>query len=190
MVVKIWRSSVLNQFEFHHGTDVIVSTPRHFHEDFQIGFVEGGALDVLLPNIHQVASINELFIIPPGEVHTARSLGEVGWSYHMMYFEPNLLQQAFVETTERNKPLSLRPFAIAEQQIRIPFQQLYQSIRESGTVLEQQSHLLVAFAQLIVHCSEDPPPRGKEALNLCLREYFCTSMTLNLHLPTGNTSLT
>ena len=113
---------------------------------------------MLLPTIHQAASTNELFIIPPGEVHTARSLGEDGWSYHMMYLEPNLLQQAVVEITERNKPLYLRPFMIAGQQIRTPFQQLYQSIRESGTELEQQSQLLIAIAQLIVQCSEDPPP--------------------------------
>ncbi len=30
---------------------------------------------------------------------------------------------------------------------------------------------------------------GKEALNLCLGEYFCPSMTVNLHPPTDNTSL-
>ncbi len=35
---------------------------------------------------------------------------------------------------------------------------------------------------------QEPKSFGKEALNLCLGEYFRPSMTVNFHPPTGNTS--
>jgi AraC-like DNA-binding protein len=66
----------------------------HFHETYAIGVVESGALSNAYRHSHQTDRYaGDVMVIPPGEVHTGRCVGNQGVSYRMIYLPVDLCEQ-------------------------------------------------------------------------------------------------
>jgi len=65
--------------------------PKHWHETYSLGVILSGVNRFMHRGSYQYATINTLFMVNPGEVHTGETCTENGWEYLNILPTPDLL---------------------------------------------------------------------------------------------------
>jgi AraC-like DNA-binding protein len=74
-----------------HATFVEHRYAPHIHDDITIAYVDRGAARFELENHAHVAPAGAVFLIPPHAVHTGESATSNGYTYRVLYLEPDTL---------------------------------------------------------------------------------------------------
>jgi len=93
------READLPGVEALHATFVQHRYPPHIHQDVTIACVERGAATFELEGRSYVAPAGTIFLIPPQAVHTGRSATDAGYTYRVLYLEPERLAARFGRAT-------------------------------------------------------------------------------------------
>lgn len=91
-IVRFQRAPDLDGLEFLHATFVRHSFPRHTHDTFAIGVIEGGVQATYYKGSTHIATSRDICLINPGEVHTGFSPHPSGWTYRVFYPQTSLLE--------------------------------------------------------------------------------------------------
>ena len=155
----IWGGGV----ELLHARHLRQSFPRHTHEGYAVGVIEGGALGFFYRGENVVAAPGHINLCVPGEVHTGQPATPEGWSYRMFYFGAHVLQEVATDLTDRPREL---PFfqsgVIADAPLAGRLRHVHLRLENPHTpLLEQQTLLLEVLAQLIHRHADTPPATYK-----------------------------
>jgi AraC-like DNA-binding protein len=185
---KLWRIPRFSDLELLRGIHLTQSFPRHTHECYAIGVIEQGALGYFYRGEHIVALPGNINLCIPGEAHTGQPAVAEGWSYRMFYFDITMLQQVASDVAGRPRDL---PFfqagVIVDVAVAQHLRQLHRQLETMDTpLLEQETALLEALAQLIHRHADDPArlsrvgnePRAVTQLKHYIESHYAEDMSL------------
>ena len=145
--VDIWRPREFESIELHHGSEVTVEYPRHWHDEFYLSATLAGASYLACSRISLSVPPGQLVVVPPGEVHANRKLG---CTSRTIFLEFKTLQDAVEQFVERSIPgLDFRPGLIDDERTTNDFLQLHRSLKGPWFELEQESSLFLFLCQLV-----------------------------------------
>lgn len=157
-VVSFWRNPLLSDLELLHARYVTHTFSKHAHDEFAIGVIYSGAQALtyqrserLLMPRGSIAAIN------PGEVHTGYAADpEEGWTYRMLYPEPELLQHIVSEITGRGRlPFFPHP-VIFDLPLANQIYWMHCALGSATTLaIEQETALISVLSKLITRHAQN-----------------------------------
>lgn len=154
-VINVWQPPDLHQLELHRGISVARPVPRHWHEQFQLCFIEAGTGDLTYRGDSYPTPPASLFIVHPGEIHSNRCFLASGCSYRTLFIEPDVMRRVAAEIFGRDRGVPYFPAAIIfEREVLALFQQLHVVLENPASTLERQSLLQTFSTKLIAQFSE------------------------------------
>lgn len=100
-IVRFQRAPDLHGLEFLHPTFVRHSLPRHTHDTFAIGVIEGRVQATYYKGSTHIPTCRDICLINPGKAHTKFSPHPSGWTYRVFYPKPSLLETIASEILPR-----------------------------------------------------------------------------------------
>jgi len=95
--IAVWRPRHAHGVEVVRGS-AMPSTPRHFHEELEIGLKQGGGWEFHHGGTWHTVAPDTLVLTPPGDVHMMRSPhGADDGVYHGLRLDADLLRHAATE---------------------------------------------------------------------------------------------
>jgi AraC-like DNA-binding protein len=64
----------------------------HVHDGYSLGAIEAGVERFRYQGVEHLAPVDTLVMLNPDELHTGQAEVDVGWTYQMLYIEPETLQ--------------------------------------------------------------------------------------------------
>lgn len=187
--LKVWRPQHSENLELMRGTSASYSTPRHFHQELEISVVQHGSpWEFHYRGGKHIVSPGTFTLTHPGEVHTARIVGEAGCTFCALRVAPVLLQNVATEVAGREQGLPFFPApVVTNKHLNTLVLNLHLALEEgSASVLEQQSLVLGTLAQLILQCAGNSPalrPLGWERQSVRrVRDYLEDNYAENVSL--------
>lgn len=164
---KFWRVSEIQGLELLKATYYTQNFSRHMHDCYAFGVVEGGVQAFYYRHANHIATGGDIVTCVPGEVHTGHAPTDKGWTYRMFYPDVELLRFAASEVAGKQVDVPfIQDTIINDPPLAAMLLRLHKSLEdESTSLLERQSRLLMAFAQLVVRHGDDAQPLpevGKE----------------------------
>lgn len=187
--VTVWRP------RYAHGVEVVCgstlpSTPRHFHEELEIGLKQGGGWEFHHGGAWHTVAPGTLVLTPPGVVHMMRSPCRADNAmYHGLRLDADLLRRVATALTGRPRrdPDFATPF-VQDREAQHLFLRLVAALadRSAASPLAQESWLHDALGRLVLrHGAEKlvPSPVGTEhgaiqRVRQYLEEYAERTITL------------
>jgi AraC-like DNA-binding protein len=149
------------------GSGVTEPYPRHWHEEFQLCAVTSGTGHLDSRGKSYFTPSDTLFLVPPGEVHSNRTPGEVGVSFQSIYIKASRLQAASREITGNDNQLPAFGSGLLEDlRTRQSYLELHDALRNSLSRLRVESLLVSFLVELVARHSAVPaalPRLGKES---------------------------
>ncbi len=136
--IKIWRSAELNA-ELHVGTAYRHPYPRHWHENFYVAAITGGAGYFEFRNSTHVAIPGTLMVIAPGDIH-AHHEAECGRDFRSLH--PSASSSLAPELVD----IGSRP--IVDSNLFRKFLCLHKALELGGNQLERDSLTCSFFQKL------------------------------------------
>lgn len=139
------------------GQHIINEFRRHIHKTYIIGLVAQGKRIINHPGGTNQISMNEIFIINPGQVHSCSSESS-GHSYKILSISSQTMQSIASQISEKQekvpyfKKLHYENDALCNKII-----QLFEVIAEPESDIQVESDLYSFLTYLIIHFSESPP---------------------------------
>jgi len=188
--VRFARATDLDNLEFIHATYITHAFPRHTHETYAIGVIEGGVQATLYRGTTHIATAGDICLINPGEVHTGFSPHESGWTYRVFYPDVPVLQQAAeaVSWKRRRAPRFPSP-VIRDQALSRRLLRFLKTLERPALSLERESLLLTALSQMVARHAAVADntarysPREDQAVGAA-RDYLEACFTENVTLST------
>jgi AraC-like DNA-binding protein len=188
--VRFARVADLDDLEFIRATFVTHAFPRHTHETFAIGVIEGGVQATDYRGATHIATAGDICLINPGEVHTGFSPHETGWTYRVFYPGVPLLEKAAeaVSLKQGRAPHFPSP-VIRDKTLFRNLLQFLKSLESSDLSMEKESLLLSALAQMVARHADITDNTGRysqreERAVRAAREYMEAYFTENVPLST------
>lgn len=157
--IRVWRPAGFEALEFHHGTTVVHPYPRHWHEEYLICAITGGAGYLEYPGTSHFTPRGTLFVVEPGEVHANTACAE-GCSFRSVYVPPSLVGAAARQAFAVGALPSFSTFPITDCATIRSFLQLYRAMDRArdcaGSRLQRDSLLLCFLAELIRQHARPP----------------------------------
>jgi len=87
------------------------SFPPHFHDTFAIGVIESGATRLRTPRGEWIGRAGTILAFSPGEIHSAEPVGDLGWTYRMIYPSAEVIAEMGIDVAAMNgnSPLFCAP---------------------------------------------------------------------------------
>jgi len=187
-IVKFQRAPDLHGLEFLHATFVRHSFPRHTHDTFAIGVIEGGVQATYYNGSTHIATCRDICLINPGEVHTGFSPHPSGWTYRVFYPEPSLLESVASEMLPRRCGLPhFSSPVIKDPLLSTGILSLLKALDLSDVTIERETLLYSVIAQMISRHADtkgiSPAPKRVErrviqVLLDYLDQHFAENVTL------------
>lgn len=184
---RIWRSPHLQSIELVHGVSKNYSSPRHFHEELELGIRQGDGWQFNYRGAMHSVPPETLVVTQPGEAHQADSTGDRDCTFRGLRVGTDLLQQAAIEVAGRETDLPFFSMPLVhDRALNAQIVQVHQALEQSISQLEQQTVVLDLLAQLILRCAEDPPCLAKlgeerqpvERVRTYLEDHYNQEITL------------
>lgn len=164
--LRIWRPTDLESLELRVGKSFRHPYPRHWHEEFLVSAIIGGAGYFHYRGSAHLTASGSLFLVAPGEVH-ANYACDNGCSFRSIYIPASLVMDAASETTVHAGSLShFFSGVIPDTKLIRVFVQLHRSLEGCGTRLHRESLLFNFLAELIPRISKElsnSPAIGRES---------------------------
>jgi AraC-like DNA-binding protein len=186
-MINVWRPSDLHQLEAHHGISVHRHVPRHWHEEFQLCYIEAGAGDLTYRGGDHPTPPASLFIVHPGEIHSNRSFHPSGCDYRTLLIEPEMVRRTATEIFGRDRGVPFFPATVIfEPDALALFLKLHIALGTPSSILERESLLLAFFTTLIARFGEQrlsPDSFQRRRISVKrAREYLIERYAENVHL--------
>ena len=155
---RIWRSPHLPSIELVHGVSKNYSSPRHFHEELELGIRQGDGWQFNYRGAMHSVPPDTLVVTQSGEAHQIDATGDRDCIFRGLRVDTDLLQQVAIEVAGRETHLPFFPMPLVhDHDLNTQIVQVHQALEQSTSQLEQQTLVLDLLAQLILHCAADPP---------------------------------
>ncbi len=153
--ISVWRPADFRQLELHRGVGVARPVARHWHEEFQLCLIEGGAGElVYLGATHPTPAVS-LFIVHPGEIHSNRAHDWRGCNYRTLFVEPDMMRRAATEMAGRDRGAPFFPASVVyDRDLLALFLRLHVTMELPASSLERESLLLSFSTRLISRFGE------------------------------------
>jgi AraC-like DNA-binding protein len=133
----------------------------HSHPTWTVAMVERGAARFDLDATEQRAGQGELFVLEPESVHTGMAAVPEGWSYKVLYIEPQLLHDW--DERDCSPPRAARWVVFRDVALRAALDRAHLALLHApGGSLEIDEAVLGAVAALRPHLRPGPPARGRD----------------------------
>lgn len=147
--IRIWHPAGFAALEFHHGTAVCHPYPRHWHDEYLICAITGGAGYLEYPGVAHFTPRETLFVVEPGEVH-ANTACEDGCSFRSFYIPASFMTEAARQVFDGGGAVPHFPFAPITDSLTIrSFLRLHRAMDGVSRRLQRDSMLLCFLAGLI-----------------------------------------
>ncbi len=185
--LKVWQPKHISNLELICGSFNNISTPRHFHEEFEISLLQHGEpwqLDYR--GTKYTISPTSFTLTQPGEVHKVEFAGETEYVFRGLRIATHLVQDVATNMSESGLPFFPTP-VITNNYLRGLILILYRRLDEgTASLLEQQSLILNILIYLVVCCAENRPnikPPGRERqIVRRVRDYLVENYAENISL--------
>jgi AraC-like DNA-binding protein len=182
--LRIWRAEEMEALELRVGTGFEHPYPKHWHEEFFITAITGGAARFHYAGSDHAATPGTLVMIVPGEIHTHDSDG--GRSFRSMHMPWSFLENVAADIIEQPSLPAFSSSLVSEPKTFREFISLHQTLENSGTRLEQETLMLGFFETLLRRVSSTNSSQlkgGREILAVrraqqYLQEHFNREVTL------------
>jgi len=188
-VEAVWRPPHVDGVEVVRGAGGPYSTPRHFHDEMEVGLTQGSGWELYHCGAWQDVAPGILVLTPPGDVHMVRSPGGGRVVYHGLRLDADVLQRAATDLAGR--PQRVPDVAIPlvqDRDARRLFLRLVAALEEGAAAsrLEQESRLRDALDHLILRYGAErlaarpagPDPRAVRRARHYLDEHAAQGVTL------------
>lgn len=142
----MWRNHRLQGVELFEGAYFSYEFSKHFHNVPAVGVVETGSMGAFHENKNHALTQGTLLMFNPGEVHAAYPLNADGWSFRMLYLEPELYEKLSIEHGHETIGFT-QPFAY-DPQLAASLADLHRRLEAHCDALEVESLLVGIFGQL------------------------------------------
>jgi AraC-like DNA-binding protein len=157
-VIKIWRPQDLTQLELRRGFSVARPVPRHWHEEYQLCFIQSGPSELNYRGRSLQTPPISLFMVHPGEVHANRCYDGVGCNYRTIFVDTELMRRAATEVYGKEQELPFFPTAVVfDEDLIGQYLTLHAALEQASSSLERQVLLLNLLAALILRFAENRP---------------------------------
>jgi AraC-like DNA-binding protein len=164
-ILKIWRPEALESLELRLGTSFQQPYPRHWHEEFFISAITGGAGHFHYRGVSRIANPGTLVLVAPGEIHSHYDCNG-GRSFRAIHIPWSFLIRTAADVSSREDALTALPSSMTtDATLFESFLDLHRVLESNGTRLHRESVLLDFFARLIRHVSKKDfqgPTTGRE----------------------------
>ena len=161
-IARYWVAEELGDLECLYGEYLTFSFAPHFHEGFAIGVVERGADVFDYRGAKQVAAAGDIIIFNPAEVHDGHAADETGWTFRMMYIDPEHLRKVREEITEKSSDI---PFfsksVVGDAETARFLVRLHRALETPASPLERESMFLLAMTQLVTRHADARTTKNK-----------------------------
>jgi AraC-like DNA-binding protein len=141
------RQDALPGVEALHATFVQHRYAPHIHQDVTIACVDRGAATFELEDRRYVAPAGTVFLIPPQAVHTGQSATEAGYTYRVLYLEPEQLAARSDRATLQYRWRSAST-VFRHRDLIAALERIHEAVSSPGAALEQ-GETLAAVARLL-----------------------------------------
>jgi AraC-like DNA-binding protein len=156
--IKVWRPHDLTQLELRRGFSVSRPVPRHWHEEYQLCFVQSGPSELKYRGRDLPTPPISLFMVHPGEVHANRCYDGFGCDYRTLFVDTELMHHAANQVYGRESGLPFFPTAVIfDIDLIEQYLNLHAALEHPSSSLERQSLLLDLLSGLIVRFAENRP---------------------------------
>lgn len=195
--IKVWRPHDLTQLELRRGFSVARPVPRHWHEEYQLCFVQSGPSELKYRGRDLPTPPISLFMVHPGEVHANRCYDGFTCSYRTLFVDTELMRRAANQVYGRESELPFFPTAVIfDTDLIGQYLNLHAALEQPSSSLERQVLLLELLTGLILRFAENrATPRffGRERQAIkraCdyLTEYYVENISLDLLAGIANLS--
>ena len=162
--INVWRLDEPAGIELRSGVAVTAPYPRHWHEEYQLCFIQSGGGELFYRGAHHPTPATSLFIVHPGEVHSNHTL--TGCSFSSLYIAPELIAGNVSDVASRQTTLPFFPDPLVfDPEILDAYAALVISLEHRAAPFERESALLELLAQLVTRRAQERPrlkASGKE----------------------------
>jgi AraC-like DNA-binding protein len=156
--IKVWRPHDLTQLELRRGFSVARPVPRHWHEEYQLCFVQSGPSELKYRGRDLPTPPISLFMVHPGEVHANRCYDGFGCDYRTLFVDTELMHHAANQVYGKESGLPFFPTAVIfDRDLIEQYLNLHAALEHPSSSLERQSLLLGLLSGLIVRFAENRP---------------------------------
>jgi AraC-like DNA-binding protein len=156
--IKVWRPHDLTQLELRRGFSVSRPVPRHWHEEYQLCFVQSGPSELKYRGRDLPTPPISLFMVHPGEVHANRCYDGFGCDYRTLFVDTELMHHAANQVYGKESGLPFFPTAVIfDIDLIEQYLNLHAALEHPSSSLERQSLLLDLLSGLIVRFAENRP---------------------------------
>lgn len=156
---QLWRVDILGGLELLRARYVEFTYAPHTHEEFMIAVTEGGTA---LPRYRGGAHVHgpgDVLVLNPGEVHGGGPAHGAIWRYRAFYAPAALLQRAAQELSGVDRRLpQFAEDVVGDPYVAALLRQAHIALEEPSSVLERESRLLEALADLVTRHAVDKLP--------------------------------
>ena len=133
---------------------------RHSHERYAVGVIGAGVEKLFYRGTQHLGTAGSIVTLTPGEMHDGVPGSAEGWSYRMLYLDPQWLNRAVFEGRFGDGHIHLFQLALTHDMgFAQAFLHQHQVIEQSCSSLERESVLLHLVSQLFERCG-GPQPRA------------------------------
>ena len=141
------RRDALPGVEALHATFVSHRYSPHVHGEMTVACVDRGAAAFDLESHKHVAPAGTVFLIPPQAVHTGEPAGAVGYTYRVLYLDPEQLASRSGRTTSQHTWRATST-VVRHLELQAALDRLHEAVSSSGTALEQ-GEALAAVSRML-----------------------------------------
>lgn len=142
---RFLRPAGLPGVEALHATFVEHRYPPHVHEEWVIACVASGVVRFGLEGRSHLAPERSVFLIPPHAVHTGQSAAQAGYTYRVLYLEPEPMAERYHSDLGGRRRY---PFVLRHPGLTQALAQMHRTLRLPRASLEQGEALAVVLSNL------------------------------------------
>src|SRR5690606_31176294 len=131
----------------------------HFHESYLIGFTEQGVQQFHCRKVLHSSTPGQVFLLEPGEIHDGHAPIEGGFTYSMLYLEPQWIEREFRALFEDAAGDCQPTFARTltdEPMLMAVIADAFQALQSQELRIVRQTALDLLLASLSNHLSWQP----------------------------------
>jgi AraC-like DNA-binding protein len=184
---RFWRPADLDGAELMFASYGWYAFPRHFHEEYLIANLVGGAERLGHTGGTDEVTPGSLILLNPGQVHENSAVDDRGFAYRTLYVPIRLAERYLIDAGLEARPLPGFTRAVArDRETFAALQQFHLAVEVGEPTLTLQTLLGAAIGRVFRRHGAVPPPRrlpppSRRKINQ-VREYVDAHFAENISL--------